>query len=428
MASSAGDLDGESSSLSVLTVSAQDAVSAGDAVHPARMSRAGYMVVGATLTLTWVLGTLGNATCLAVFTLHKRLRSPTNMFVMSLNTSDLLMSSVACFFCLSSAWRGGWLYGHAGCTFEGFLVYLLGMTSMYSLAAISLDRYIVIAKPLLGPRITPRVAGGSIALCWLGGFLWAALPLVGWNEYRLEGGGISCSVVWESTSTLYTSYIWAIFFFCFLLPVGVMFFSYYHIFMTIRVVSRNQTWDKNSRIARRNQKVEKKMAKTIAAMLGSGSISAELATYPAIIAKSQGVLNPIIYVASNKQFRQAFYELLPCLGLRRALVKQIEKEGESEESDVDEDTAGPTTRAERAGKNKGGKQPQSKQKASCMAVHPTPGNRHPTPDVDNQPSETVVEDIFLVSDAGSQGHVEEIELKDKGCVVTGGCDLGSAPQ
>lgn len=233
MASSAGDLDGESSSLSVLTVSAQDAVSAGDAVHPARMSRAGYMVVGATLTLTWVLGTLGNATCLAVFTLHKRLRSPTNMFVMSLNTSDLLMSSVACFFCLSSAWRGGWLYGHAGCTFEGFLVYLLGMTSMYSLAAISLDRYIVIAKPLLGPRITPRVAGGSIALCWLGGFLWAALPLVGWNEYRLEGGGISCSVVWESTSTLYTSYIWAIFFFCFLLPVGVMFFSYYHIFMTV---------------------------------------------------------------------------------------------------------------------------------------------------------------------------------------------------
>ncbi|KAL8567470.1 hypothetical protein ACOMHN_010061 [Nucella lapillus] len=73
----------------------------------------------------------------------------------------------------------------------GFMVYFLGMTSMYILCAISVDRYVVIAKPLLGAKITHK----------------------------------------------------------------------------IRSMSRNQNWDKNSRIAKRNMKVEKKMAKTIVVML-----------------------------------------------------------------------------------------------------------------------------------------------------------------
>lgn len=194
-----------------------------------------YTAVAIILLFVWVFGTLLNATSLVVFALNKRLRSPTNMFIISLNVCDLLMSFVATFFAMTSAWNRKWLYGEAGCFFEGFLVYFLGMASMYLLCAISMDRYIVIAKPLLSPNITPRVAGAAIALCWLGGFLWAGLPLVGWNEYTLEGARISCSVVWETTNLNYSSYIWAIFFFCLVLPLGIMGFSYYYVFMTVRV-------------------------------------------------------------------------------------------------------------------------------------------------------------------------------------------------
>lgn len=54
-------------------------------------------------------------------------------------------------------------------------------------------------------------------------------------------------------------------------------------------------------------------------------------------AKSEVVWNPIIYVATNKQFRQAFYKNLPCTGLRDMLVKREEvKEVSSKESDVSE--------------------------------------------------------------------------------------------
>jgi hypothetical protein len=39
----------------------------------------------------------------------------------------------------------------------GFAVYFLGLSSMYMMAAIAVDRYIVIAKPFLGARLTNKV-------------------------------------------------------------------------------------------------------------------------------------------------------------------------------------------------------------------------------------------------------------------------------
>ncbi|XP_070193483.1 pinopsin-like [Littorina saxatilis] len=239
--------------------------------YPHKISDMGYTVVASLLTVTWVSGTLLNIFSLVVFLSNKRLRSPTNMFVMSLNFCDLCMSCFGTFMAMTSSWNGRWLYGRTGCLFEGFMVYFLGMASMYLLCAISVDRYVVIAKPLLGAKINHMVAGLSIAACWIGGFMWAAFPLFGWNEYVLEGAGVSCSVVWETSNSNYTSYIFVIFVFCLVIPLAVMGFSYYGVFMTIKSMSKGR--DKTSRIAKRNMKVEKKMAKTIFVMLGKLTVS-----------------------------------------------------------------------------------------------------------------------------------------------------------
>jgi hypothetical protein len=42
-------------------------------------------------------------------------------------------------------------------------------------------------------------------------------------------------------------------------------------------------------------------------LAGPNVISPELATYPAILAKSQGMIDPLLYVATNKQFRQVIH-------------------------------------------------------------------------------------------------------------------------
>ncbi|XP_045211420.2 pineal opsin-like [Mercenaria mercenaria] len=113
-------------------------------------------------------------------------------------------------------------------------------------------------------------------------------------------------------------------------------------------------WDMKSRVARKNLKLERKMLKSCVIMCAcfnacwfpyavvsfwqtfvNPSIPIWLAAIPAAAAKSEVIFNPIIYVATNKQFRHAFYKNLPCTGLRDMLVKKEEvKEQSSKESDI----------------------------------------------------------------------------------------------
>ncbi|ESO95853.1 hypothetical protein LOTGIDRAFT_64356, partial [Lottia gigantea] len=275
------------------------------------------------MTMYCITAVLFDGCAMLVFLKNKNLRSPTNLFILGLNVCDFLMATIAAPLSGISSFHHRWLFGTIGCTYEGFAVYFLGQTSMYLLAAISFDRYYVIAKPLQASKITHRVATIAVLACYAGGFFWAFVPLVGWNEYTLEGAKISCSVVWESSNPVYTSYIFTIFITCLVIPLAVMFFSYFNVYMTVR---------KLSRIARRNFRIEKKMFKTIIAMCttfvaawmpytvvsfygafyGQGSVAPALGTMPALFAKCAGLLNPIIYVATNKQFRTAFYQLVPC--------------------------------------------------------------------------------------------------------------------
>nr|BDI63178.1 xenopsin 2 [Peronia verruculata] len=352
------------------------------------LSDGGFMFIAIMLSTTFSLGSFFNGLCLYVFAKNKRLRSPTNIFVMSLNLCDFLMCFVGTPFALSSAWAREWIWGDAICDVEGFIVYFLGMASMYILMAIAFDRYIAISKPLLGTKITKTVALVSCSGCYFLGFLWAILPAFGWNEYQLEGAGISCSVVWESSDPVYMSYIFTIFVFCLIIPLGVMFYSYWGVLGTLRGLNKNSVWDMNSRVAKKNLAIERKMLKTavlivasflgcwmpyavvsfVAAFFGHTLIPPLLATVPPVIAKCQGLIDPIVYVATNKQMRTAIYEILPCESLRSSLLKGEEEpveEADSEESDVE--GGAKSSKPEKSKKSKGGesgKKEEKKKKSS----------------------------------------------------------------
>ncbi|XP_046381161.2 parapinopsin-like [Haliotis rufescens] len=298
----------------------------------------GYKVIGSIFTTVSIFAFFANGCGLLVFLRNKTLRSPTNLFIMSLSICDILMalcSSMAC----AASFSHGWVFGDVFCVLEGFMVYFLGLTSMYLLAAISVDRYIVMSKPLMSYKITHRVAATAIFVCWGMGFFWAALPLVGWNHYSLEGVGISCSIVWQSEDPVNFSYIIVIFSFCFIFPLCLMAFSYYHVYMTIRNIAKCNVWNSKSRVARKNLKLERKLFRTCLLMVcmyllswlpytivsfmsafgAAKIISPLMATVPALVAKCSGLWNPVIYIATNAQFRIALYELLPCSPLKKDL-------------------------------------------------------------------------------------------------------------
>lgn len=193
-----------------------------------------YTLLGMALSTTFSIGFVMNLTVILCFLKFKNLRSVTNTFILSLAINDFLMSAMGTPLAMTSNYAGRWLWGKIGCTYEGFMVYFLGLSQMYNLAAISMDRYFVIAKPLLAPKITHRVAVMASTCCWLSGLFWTILPILGWNRYAQDVHGTSCTVVLVDPSDPgVASYNTVIFFTCLLLPLAFILYGYYGVFMTV---------------------------------------------------------------------------------------------------------------------------------------------------------------------------------------------------
>lgn len=110
----------------------------------------------------------------------------------------------------------------------------------------SLNRFVsrrlwLIKKPHAPKLFTVKQAYLFIGLSYLFSIFWVVLPLFGWSYYDFEvgtnlflldhrtgrsllikGTGISCSIQWQKKSWVITSYLCAIFFGVFLIPLVAM--------------------------------------------------------------------------------------------------------------------------------------------------------------------------------------------------------------
>lgn len=192
-----------------------------------------HQLAGTFLFFVGALGFFENGMVLFTFYKSKHLRTATNIFIIGLSLGDMCMVVFGNPLAWTSAMNGAWFAGEFMCYWEGFVVYTFGLSSLYVLTAVSLDRYIVIAKPLKAAFITKRVAVLAVMSCYGGGLLWSIFPFFGWGKYGLEAPGVFCGLLWEDPSFANTTYVMAIAFFCFLFPGFLMFFSYHGVFMTV---------------------------------------------------------------------------------------------------------------------------------------------------------------------------------------------------
>lgn len=75
-----------------------------------------------------------------------------------------------------------------------------------------------------------------IACAWTYAAIFACSPLAHWGEYGAEPYGTACCIDWRSTNVnaVATSYTVVVFFFCFILPCGVIVTSYSLILVTVK--------------------------------------------------------------------------------------------------------------------------------------------------------------------------------------------------
>lgn len=130
-----------------------------------------------------VTALLGNALVIASVRRHRKLRVPTNRYVVSLAMADLLVAVCAMTFNASVELFGGkWLLGSIMCDVWNSMDVYFSTASILHLCCISVDRYYAIVRPLEYPAIMRTVTvTAMLSSAWILPALISFIPIfMGW--------------------------------------------------------------------------------------------------------------------------------------------------------------------------------------------------------------------------------------------------------
>uniref|UniRef100_A0A3Q2QNG9 Opsin 1 (cone pigments), short-wave-sensitive 1 n=1 Tax=Fundulus heteroclitus TaxID=8078 RepID=A0A3Q2QNG9_FUNHE len=230
--------------------------------------------------------------------------------------SSAVLSTTLVFVCSA---RGYYFLGYTMCALEAAMGAVAGLVTSWSLAMLSLERYLVICKPFGAFKFGSSHAAGAVVFTWFMGVGCASPPFFGWSRYIPEGLGCACGPDWYTNDQELgtTSYMYFLLITCFCMPLSIIIFSYSQLLGALRAVAAQQAESAST------QKAEKEVSRMIIVMVGSFvtcyapyaltglwfanspevNKDYRLVTIPAFFSKSSCVYNPLIYAFMNKQVR-----------------------------------------------------------------------------------------------------------------------------
>ncbi|KAK2910915.1 hypothetical protein Q8A67_003048 [Cirrhinus molitorella] len=296
-----------------------------------------HYIIAFLILIIGTLGVTGNALVMFAFYSNKKLRSLPNYFIVNLAVSDFLMAITQSPMFFINCLFKEWMFGELGCKIYAFCGALFGITSMINLLAISIDRYMVITKPLQTIQWNSKRRMSLAILCiWLYSLAWSLAPLVGWSSYIPEGLMTSCTWDYVSPSPTNKSYTMMLCCFVFFIPLAIILYCYLFMFLSVRKASRDLerlSSQKSSFVKQQSMRSEWKLAKiaavvivvyvlswapyacvTLIAWAGHANILTPYSkTLPAVIAKSSAIYNPFIYAIIHNKYRATLAEKVPGL-------------------------------------------------------------------------------------------------------------------
>ncbi len=192
-----------------------------------KMPSAGITVSASFTILIMIFGLFGNITVFYLFYRHRRLRSTTNYFILSLAVSNILVTIIAMPIWVTILFINWPSIGTVFYRIWLFFDILCGVSSIMNHVFISVDRYVCIKKPMNYRFIfTGRKTSGLIFIAWFLAFIAAIASLMTYLFQKREDSA------WFS---------YFIVMYAFLVPVAVMTFCYANIFLeTWRLYKRMQ--------------------------------------------------------------------------------------------------------------------------------------------------------------------------------------------
>lgn len=268
------------------------------------------VVVSSLFVVILILLTIfGNVLVIMAFKTFRRMRQVTNYFIVSLAVTDLLVAVFAMPIWVAYLITGPeWVLGEVLQMLWTSGDIMVSVASIWHLTFVSIDRYLCICATLKYHFImTPFRAIVILVGIWLYSILVASLgPILwGWRGYNLVVSILN-----------------------FILPVAVIFLTYFRIFQRARYHAQQielSLSGKQGRFFRKELKATKTLAVVIGAFLVCWSpfFGLNLSYYivqrapsPMLVAIAKWAhygnssLNPFIYGVMNKDFRRAFKKLL----------------------------------------------------------------------------------------------------------------------
>uniref|UniRef100_A0A8C4RRK5 Adenosine receptor B1a n=1 Tax=Erpetoichthys calabaricus TaxID=27687 RepID=A0A8C4RRK5_ERPCA len=278
------------------------------------------------------LSSVGNIfVCIAVMK-NRRLRTVTNYFLVSLAIADICVGAIA-IPCAIMTDVGIPRFNIYLCLLMLSVLIMLTQSSIFSLLAVALERYISIFFPFQYQTImTPKNAIIIIVITWILAFLIGLVPLMGWHKAAPSSGYCFFVFVVDMTYMVYFN-----FFGCVLIPLIMMFLIYAQIFIAVRnQIHRMAASNIKSKAQEKQADRIKKEMKTATSLFlvlflfavcwiplhiincfillcPECSVPLPLLLTAIILSHANSAVNPILYAYKMKAFRRTFKAIFLCL-------------------------------------------------------------------------------------------------------------------
>nr|XP_055063088.1 trace amine-associated receptor 13c-like [Misgurnus anguillicaudatus] len=190
----------------------------------------------------------------------KKLHTPTNMLILSLAVSDLLVGLTVMPLEATKLIETCWYFGDTICKLFLIIMGLLLGTSLSNLVLIAVDRYVAVCHPLLYPqKITMTRTITIICLCWFFSSAYSiAMIVISPRKYTCYGECITMLTFFWSIADLFVS---------FLLPCTIIISLYLRIFYVahqqVKVINSLMRSEKHLTEGSVRRKSESKAALTL---------------------------------------------------------------------------------------------------------------------------------------------------------------------
>ncbi|XP_029433124.1 galanin receptor type 2-like [Rhinatrema bivittatum] len=294
------------------------------------------IIVSVIFSLIFLLGTVGNSLVLAVLLRNGQMsHNTTNLFILNLSVADFSFIIFCVPFQATIYSLEVWLFGSFMCKAVHFFIYLTMYASSFTLAAVSMDRYLAIRYPLRSRELrTPCNAVATMAVIWGLSVVFAG-PYLSYYDLIDYNSRNICMPNWEEwkrkimdTSTFVLGYV---------IPVLIVSLSY------TRTIKYLWTAVDPLEDMSESKKAKRKVTKMIIIVTVLfclcwlpyhvvilcylyGDFPFNQTTYAFrllshCMAYANSCLNPIVYALVSKHFRKGFKKVFSCLVRKKARNK-----------------------------------------------------------------------------------------------------------